>query len=340
MAPKTTKRRSPHEGGAYSYQTKAGILWYWKATVAGPDGTAKPRVKRGFTTKQAALAGLREALSASSKGGYAEPSKQTLADYLADVARRAAARAVYRRQLPEELPLAHPPAHRLGAVGLLTPVTLDKLYVTLERDGRADHRQGEGLRRGPSGTSTRSQLGAPRCGGRRAAARQPGQPGAPAHRQAGRSPEMHPWTAGQLNAFLGWAGSTPSCRRLARAPHTGMRRGELLGLRWRDIDLDAATVTVRRSAGLIRAKGEGAAVIEGPTKSGKPRVVDLDPATVAVLRAWKRERGTLALVLAKDDALVFGDIKGITASPSTSAGRGPTWPARSATASTPADPAS
>ena len=78
-----------------------------------------------------------------------------------------------------------------------------------------------------------------------------------------------------------------------------MRRGEALALRWRDVDLDGGTVAVRRSAGLIRTKGEGAAVTEGPTKTGKPRVVDLDPGTVNVLRAHKRERGTLALALAK-----------------------------------------
>jgi hypothetical protein len=40
-------------------------------------------MKRGFGTKKAALDGLREALSASSKGGYAKPSKMLTGDYLA-----------------------------------------------------------------------------------------------------------------------------------------------------------------------------------------------------------------------------------------------------------------
>jgi integrase len=91
---------------------------------------------------------------------------------------------------------------------------------------------------------------------------------------------------------------------------TGMRRGEALALRWRDADLDAATARVRRSAGMIRNAGEGAGVIEGDTKSGKPRLVDLDGPTVAVLRAHRRERGAMALQLVLDDALVFGDIEG------------------------------
>ena len=31
------------------------------------------------------------------------------------------------------------------------------------------------------------------------------------------------------------------------AIHTGLRQGELLGLRWTDVDLDAGKVSVRRS---------------------------------------------------------------------------------------------
>jgi integrase len=51
-------------------------------------------------------------------------------------------------------------------------------------------------------------------------------------------------------------------------------------------------------------------MIEDDTKSSKPRVVDLDPGTVAALRAWRKRRGSMALQLARDDALVFGDIQG------------------------------
>ena len=122
---------------------------------------------------------------------------------------------------------------------------------------------------------------------------------------------MHPWTEAQLAAFLDWAAehsqNYPLWHLLAM---TGMRRGEALALRWRDVDLDAGTVSVRRSAGIVRYAGEGAEIVEGDTKSGKPRVVDLDADTVAVLRARKRERGAMALQLGRADALVFGTIEG------------------------------
>ena len=38
-------------------------------------------------------------------------------------------------------------------------------------------------------------------------------------------------------------------------------------------------------------------------------MVDVDAATVAVLRGWRRERGGMALQLARDDALVFGTVE-------------------------------
>jgi integrase len=61
---------------------------------------------------------------------------------------------------------------------------------------------------------------------------------------------MHPWSAGQLSAFLAWSASaSPLHAAWYLLAMTGMRRGELLGLRWRDIDLDAGTVSVHRSVG-------------------------------------------------------------------------------------------
>jgi integrase len=138
----------------------------------------------------------------------------------------------------------------------------------------------------------------------------------PSAREA-RPPEMHPLTAAQLRGFLDW--TRDNNRELHAAwtmlAMTGMRRGELLALRWRDIDLDAATVSVRRSAGVVRVMGEGATITEGPTKTGRPRVIDLDDATVTMLRAYRRERGSMALSYARDTALAFGDHEGRTRQP-------------------------
>ena len=91
---------------------------------------------------------------------------------------------------------------------------------------------------------------------------------------------------------------------------TGGRRGEVLAVRWRDLDMDAGRLSIRRSVGVIKHKGKPAKLVEGPTKSGRERVVDLDAQTVEALRRYRVARAGLSLQLARDDALIFGDIEG------------------------------
>jgi hypothetical protein len=142
-------------------------------------------------------------------------------------------------------------------------------------------------------------------------ARNPAADATPPSAKEAKAPEMHPWNAAQLAAFLAWSEENSTHHALWYVlAYTGMRRGEALALRWRDVNLDAGTVSVRRSAGVVRVKGEGAEIAEGPTKTGKPRVVDLDAAAVAALRTFRRARGGMALQLGRDDALVFGDHEG------------------------------
>ena len=141
--------------------------------------------------------------------------------------------------------------------------------------------------------------------------RNPADPATPPTAKEAKATEMHPWDAGQLAAFLVWAEDASQNFALRNTlAMTGMRRGEALALRWRDVDLEAAMVSVRGSAGMVRVAGEGAEVREGYTKSGKPRVVDLNDDAATVLRAWKRKHGSMALQLVAPGSLVFGDIEG------------------------------
>jgi integrase len=59
---------------------------------------------------------------------------------------------------------------------------------------------------------------------------------------------------------------------------TGMRRGELLALRWSDVDLMAKMLTIRRN--YVRSSRRG---VEKDTKTHQMRRISLDPETVAVL---------------------------------------------------------
>jgi integrase len=68
----------------------------------------------------------------------------------------------------------------------------------------------------------------------------------------------------------------------------GLRPGEVVGVEWADVDLDAAKLTVRRR---VRHGN-----VDVP-KSGKPRVVPLVPSLVTVLKAWKAQSPKEALVV-------------------------------------------
>src|SRR3954447_20210851 len=109
---------------------------------------------------------------------------------------------------------------------------------------------------------------------------------------AGSSAGRRPTTG--TSAWVGDCSRLPGCAGAKRWP-----------LRWRDVNLDAGRLAVRRSVGVVKAKGAGERLVEGPTKTGWSRVVDLDAGTVAVLRAYRAARALLALNLMRDSALAL-----------------------------------
>jgi integrase len=148
--------------------------------------------------------------------------------------------------------------------------------------------------------------------------RNPAAAATPPTAKEAKAPEMHPWSAAQLRAFLDWSRDNSENHAAWHVlAYTGMRRGELLALRWQDIDLDAATISVRRSVGVVKHHGQPRQIVEGTTKTAKPRTVDIDEDTVAVLRAHRKARGAMAFQLAQDGALAFGNIEGKFRDPET-----------------------
>jgi integrase len=65
---------------------------------------------------------------------------------------------------------------------------------------------------------------------------------------------------------------------------TGLRRGELLGLRWADIDFDRKLFSVRQTAVLEYHNGRRTVVFGKPKTNSGRRVVALDAGTIAILR--------------------------------------------------------
>ena len=110
--------------------------------------------------------------------------------------------------------------------------------------------------------------------------------------------------AEQLRAFLDGIGAHRLYPAYYLAANTGMRRGEVLGLRWRDVDLDARRLSVHQAVISVAYALQIADVKTGTSR----RTIDLDPRTIAVLRSWRKQQLEERLALGDqhhDHGLVF-----------------------------------
>lgn len=131
-----------------------------------------------------------------------------------------------------------------------------------------------------------------------------------------RRAEMQTWDEHELNQFLEAAKATPYYQLFYLALFTGMRRSELLALRWRDIDLILGQISVSR--GLHQLK-DGGYVFTEPKSTRSRRTIALSPSAVLMLRRYydtvKMDYAMLGKPL-KDDTLIFSTL-GIPLRPNT-----------------------
>ena len=109
--------------------------------------------------------------------------------------------------------------------------------------------------------------------------------------------EQQARTAAELQLFLRAAAGHRLFPALWLSAMSGMRRNELLGLNWRDLDVERARVSINR--GLV-AIGYEIHKTRGKTKTSR-RCIDLDPTTLDVLAGWR------ALQAAEHHAVGLGD---------------------------------
>lgn len=126
--------------------------------------------------------------------------------------------------------------------------------------------------------------------------------------------EMKVWTAEQAQAFLSVADQSIYGPIWIVALVTGMRKGELLGLRWQDIDFETGVLHVRQTVGALHGKIE----YKKPKTAKSRRDIDLDDGILAVLRAYKLRQLERRLELGprwQDYDLVFPSNVGTATNP-------------------------
>jgi integrase len=113
-----------------------------------------------------------------------------------------------------------------------------------------------------------------------------------------------------MHSFLELAKNTEYYALFYTTLFTGMRRGELLALRWQDVDLILCQISVVRTMQYISsAPFDKRISFKEPKTTKSRRLIALSPSTVSILREHKvereQQRQALNLPPLQDNDLVF-----------------------------------
>jgi integrase len=306
-----TKSRANGDGDVFPRKNKEGKITSYRGAYVGPDG--KRRYVSG-KTKEDARKALREARAGADAGLVFDAGKQTTGAYLdlwlADSVKDTLRQRTFERY--EQIVRVHikpaigrvklkalTPAHaralyRQKLDSGLSPRTVNYIHVTLHK--ALSQAVADGLV-----PRNAAQVKAPRP----------------------EKPEIKPLSPDQARKLIATAYATGDryAALYVVALHTGMREGEMLGLRWDDLDLDATTpmLRVRRTLSETRTGHK----FELP-KSGKGRSIKLSSKAVDALRSHRAKQAEEKLRLGslwQDNGLVFSTTTGTTTSGTNLLGR-------------------
>lgn len=273
------------------------------------DGKRGQKWHGGFRTRREAEVAQAKIVNQINTGTYISPSALALGGYLTEEwipgirpRLKPTTWDSYRRNLElHVIPL-------IGSTPLqrISSTALNALYAELLRDGRCD---------GRGGLSERSVRYIHRILHKAFAdaldaqlmSHNPASRAKPPKANKAGVDELRLWRPEQLREFLEATHGARLHGIWILASMTGMRRGELLGLRWSDVDFDGCSLSITRTLVSVAYKTH----VSTP-KTGKPRVIDLDRGAIDVLReecgrraedreAWGAGHDDQGLVFARED---------------------------------------
>lgn len=263
------------------------VAWGFVVDVAPPGAARRKRVTRsGFPTKKEALAAMREVQETDAIGRLVEPTRMTVGDYLTSWL------TASRSRIGHDLSASgwrdyeiHVRRHIVPGLGDVPLQALDRTRVKAFYGWVQDGNSSRGGRRPSPKTVHNIHLTLHRAledaTEDALIARNPaaGARSAPKKRQ-----EMLTWNEDQLRTFLELVNEDRLYPLWHLTAMSGMRRGEILGLRWDDLELKNSTVTINRQW----KRGEKGIVIAPPKTERARRTIDIDTETLAALKEWRR----------------------------------------------------
>ncbi|MGH9040786.1 MAG: site-specific integrase, partial [Acidimicrobiia bacterium] len=282
------------------YTAKKGNRYYAVIYEGVDPATGKER-RRWYpagTRKTDADKLVTELVKRRNDGDYRAPEKITLGAYLTEKwlpAQRSQLKHSTFDSYRRTIELHVLPTLGQVPLGRVLPEELDALYARLLDSGR---RNGTGGGLSPASVRyvhriVRKALNdALRKG---SISRNPAATADPPRRAGTDRPEqeMQVWTAAQLQSFLSLIESHRLAPAYVLAAHTGMRRGEVLGLRWSDVDLTHGRVSVRQAVIAVAYQLQISDVKTGTAR----RTIDIDSPVVARLSAWRKRQAEERLLI-------------------------------------------
>ncbi|MEX2301876.1 MAG: site-specific integrase [Bryobacterales bacterium] len=269
------------------------VVWRLQVDAGRDEHGKRIRINKSFSKKGEAEDSLTRLLQERAEGSLVKPSPQTFGEFLAEWLREYAQRNVSPKTAERYGQLAQYAIDGLGSVALqeLSTLTLERFYSQL-RDGKGKSgkplaprtvRHVHDTLRGALNTALRWRL-------------LKVNPAIPCRLPRIERQEARIVEDAQLGALIDAARNHAwAYAMLVLDSATGLRRGELCGLRWPDADLDGAALTVARSLEQTKA---GLRI--KPPKNGKTRRLTLPAAAVDVLREHKQAQQRNRRLFGKD----------------------------------------
>lgn len=272
---------------------KRGNTWTFVGELGPDPATGRRRQKRlsGFRTKKEAQAAGAALHADVAEGSYTEPAKLTTKKFLTEQwlpATRATVRQTTADNYANKIDTYVVPA--IGAVPLqaLNAGHLDRLYGELAVHGRRDGRPlSTGSIRAVHTVIHKALAAAVEWDLVRANVANRAHPPRAEQRQQGY------WTPAQVARFLEATAEDRWGTLILLAATTGARRGELLGLCWPEVDLNAGRISISRT----RTVSKGKVLWSEPKTARSRRSVALDPVTAASMRSWRAQQSAERLVM-------------------------------------------
>jgi integrase len=283
-----------------------GTWWFVVDLGAGTDGKRRQAKRRGFRTKKLAQEELDKLRSEVATSTYVAPARQTFDEYLdkwlaglPNSGLRPSTVDSYSRNLSYLRPSLG--NRRLDQVAA---ADLDLAYAELLSSGRR-HREGGLSPRTVRYTHSILRKAFADAVRKGELSRNPATAASPPSAKSTKAPEQSWWTPEQLRTFLDATSADPLFPLFRFAAMSGMRRGEVVGVRWSDIDLRRGRVEVRQQ--IIVINGQVLVSDRLKTDHGRRRI-DIDPATTVVLRTHRARQAEQRLMVGtgyRDTDLVF-----------------------------------